>query len=240
MRFLVVANESEPCPYLPGRTMCLPLRMPLARLTREQFDVQLADGDRRTGPLLYRPTCPACTACEAIRVPTQRFRPTRSQRRVWRRNEADVEVRRVRPTVTPRHLELYNRHSRERALSLRADASTERDYRFFLVETCVDTWELQYLVAGRLVAVSILDFGVESVSSVYHYFDPDESWRSLGVYSVLKEIELCASMGADWYYLGLYVEACAHLNYKAAYWPHQRRVDGRWEEFAGPGEEPSR
>ena len=131
MRFLVVANETEACPYLPGQSMRLPLRMPLTRLTPEQFDHQLAEGDRRTGPLLYRPQCPTCEACEAIRVPVERFQPTRSQRRVWRKNDSEIEVRRVRPTVTPRHLELYNRHSRERGLSLRAELATEKDYRFF-------------------------------------------------------------------------------------------------------------
>ncbi len=235
MRFLVVANETEACPYLPGQSMRLPLRMPLTRLTPEQFDHQLAEGDRRTGPLLYKPACAACSACEAIRVPVARFAPTRSQRRVVRRNESDVEVVRVRPTVTAQHLELYNRHSRERGLSLRADLATERDYRFFLIETCVDTWELQYRVAGRLVAVSILDFGRAAVSSVYHYFDPDEAWRSLGVFSVVRELELCASLGLEWYYLGLYVDACAHLNYKADYWPHQRRMSGVWQEFRSDG-----
>jgi arginyl-tRNA--protein-N-Asp/Glu arginylyltransferase len=235
VRFLVVANETEACPYLPGQSMRLPLRMPLTRLTPEQFDHQLAEGDRRTGPLLYKPACAACSACEAIRVPVARFAPTRSQRRVVRRNERDVEVVRVRPTVTAQHLELYNRHSRERGLSLRADLATERDYRFFLIETCVDTWELQYRVAGRLVAVSILDFGRAAVSSVYHYFDPDEAWRSLGVFSVVRELELCASLGLEWYYLGLYVDACAHLNYKADYWPHQRRMSGVWQEFRSDG-----
>lgn len=234
MRFLVVANETESCPYLPGQTMRLPLRMPLARLTPEQFDRQLDEGDRRTGPLLYKPACDACDACEAIRVPVARFEPTRSQRRVIRRNEGAVEVVRTRPTVTARHLELYNRHSRERGLSLRTEPATERDYRFFLVETCVDTWEVQYRVAGKLMAVSILDVGREGVSSVYHYFDPDEAWRSLGVYSVLAEIALCRELGVEWYYLGLFVEDCAHLNYKAAYWPHQRRIRGEWREFGNP------
>lgn len=231
VRFLVVADDPESCPYLPGRTMRLPLRMPLGKLGPEQFDRFLEEGDRRTGPLLYRPSCPACQACEAIRVPVRRFQPTRSQRRVWKRNEGEIEVIRTRPDVTAEHLALYNRHSRERALSLREDLATERDYRFFLVETCVDTWEVQYRVNGRMIAVSILDFGRTSVSAVYHYFDPDVSWRSMGVYSVLKEIELCADLGLEWYYLGLYVEDCRHLNYKATYWPHQRRRHGVWQEF---------
>jgi arginine-tRNA-protein transferase len=150
---------------------------------------------------------------------------------VLRRNDGALRVERHRPSYTEAHLELYNRHAQERGLSLRESAATAADYRFFLVDTCVDTWELRYYAQDRLVAVSVVDVGRSAASSVYHYFDPDESWRSLGVYSVLKEVELCATLGLEWYYLGLYVEACRHLNYKAAYFPHQRRIDGRWQEF---------
>src|SRR5581483_11831543 len=188
--------------------MRLPLRMALGNIGPDGFDALLEAGDRRTGPLLYRPSCPGCTSCEALRVPVRDFRPSRSQRRVLRRNDGEVRTERHRPALTPEHLALYNRHSRERGLALRTDPAGESDYRFFLIESCVDTWELRYLVGDRLVAVSVLDFGRRSVSSVYHYFDPAEAWRSLGVYSVLKEIELCASLGIDWYYLGLYVEDC--------------------------------
>lgn len=238
VRFLLVSDDPEPCPYLPGQTMRLPLRMPTARLSPDTFDRLLAEGDRRSGPLLYRPSCPGCTACEAIRVHVPRFTPSRSQKRALRKNDGGLRVERARPAVTPRHVELYNRHSRERGLSLRREPATENDYRFFLVETCVDTWEMRYLAGDTLVGVSILDIGREGMSSVYHYFDPDEAWRSLGVYSVLKEIELCASLGIEWYYLGLYVEACDHLNYKAEYFPHQRRVKGVWHEVASKGAPP--
>ncbi len=234
VRFFVVSNDPEPCPYLPDATMQLPLRMPTARLTPDLFDLLLDQGDRRSGPLLYRPSCPSCNACEAIRVHVPTFQPTRSQRRSLRRN-TEVTVERVRPTVSAEHLRLYNRHSRERGLSQREQLATETDYRFFLVETSVDSWELRYLVEGRLIAVSILDFGQRAVSSVYHYFDPDESRRSLGVFSVLREIELCRELGMEWYYLGLYVEACEHLNYKAEYFPHQRRINGVWHHFEAPG-----
>lgn len=218
--------------------MRLPLRMPTTRLRADDFDLLLAEGDRRSGPLLYRPACEACEACQALRVPVRRFVPTKSQRRVLRRNDGEVRVERHRPEVTTDHVRLYNRHARERGLSLKSEPSTESDYRFFLVDTCVDTWELRYFVGETLVAVSVLDYGRNSVSSVYHYFDPDQAWRSLGVYSVLKEIELCAAAGIEWYYLGLYVEDCDHLNYKADYHPHQRRVGGRWYEYARAGATP--
>lgn len=211
--------------------MRLPLRLPIGRLTPEEFDRLLDEGDRRTGTLLYRPSCETCVACEALRVPVGRFQLTRSQRRVLRRNDGGLRVERHRPSYTEAHLTLYNRHAQERGLSLREQPATAADYRFFLVDSCVETWELRYYAQDRLVAVSVVDVGRRAASSVYHYFDPDESWRSLGVYSVLKEVELCATLGLEWYYLGLYVEACRHLNYKAAYFPHQRRIGGIWQEF---------
>ena len=106
-------------------------------------------------------------------------------------------------------------------------------YRAWLVDTCVDTREVRYSVDDRLIAISILDFGRTSVSSVYHYFDPDESRRSLGVYSALAEIAWCNALGIEWYYLGYYVADCPRLSYKGTYFPHQRKVDGQWQEFAG-------
>ncbi len=234
-RFLVVHDEPEACLYLPDRAMRLPLRLPTPRfIPHDQFDELLHEGDRRSGPLLYRPTCPDCQACEAIRVPVARFAPSRSQRRVWRRNAGTVRTEFAPPTVTAQHVALYNRHKLERGLARRSEGATERDYRFFLVETCVDTRELRYYVGDDLIAVSILDFGQTAVSSVYHYFDPDHDGRSMGVFSILQEIAHCAALGIEWYYLGLYVGDCRHLRYKADYYPHQRRVRGAWREYANP------
>ena len=47
----------------------------------------LAAGFRRSGNNLYRPQCPACHACQAIRLPVAAFSPSRSQRRVLQRNQ---------------------------------------------------------------------------------------------------------------------------------------------------------
>lgn len=227
--FVVVSNEEEACPYLPGERSRLPLRLPLARVEGEAFDRLLDEGDRRAGPFLYRTACSTCRACEPIRLDTGKLEPTRSQRQVWRRNEGVVEVEVGLPRLTERHLDLHNRHKLERGLG---DEITDAPgYRKQFLDTCTDTLEVAYSVAGRLVAVSILDVGRKAASSVYHYFDPDESRRSLGVYSVLKEVQLCRALGLQWYYLGLYVEGCRSLRYKAGYFPHERKVDGGWVEF---------
>lgn len=231
VKTLLVHDAPEACPYLPNQVARMPLHLPLLPVDASSFDRLLEVGTRRSGPLLYRTQCPACSACEPIRVPVDRFAPNRTQRKVWKRNEGAFDVRLVAPQLTARHLELYNRHKLERGLSRTGDESDAQAYRAHLIQTCVDTREVQYWLDGALVAVSILDFGVESVSGVYHFFDPDLEERSIGVYAKLKEIELTKTEGRKWFYLGLYVADCRALAYKAAYHPHQRRLNGAWVDF---------
>jgi arginine-tRNA-protein transferase len=107
-------------------------------------------------------------------------------------------------------------------------------YSEWLVETCAPTVEVRYLLDSRLVAVSLLDLGRTSANSAYHYFDPQHAERSLGVYSVLKEIELCRALGMRWYYLGLWIAQSAPVRYKTEYLPHERLVRGVWRRFEEP------
>lgn len=234
--FVVVHEEPHDCPYLPGQTALTPLRLPRRRLARGQFDDLLAEGDRRAGVVVYRTACPTCHACEALRIPVARFKPSKSQRRSARKNAEDVRVEVVEPLATPDRVALYNKHRMMRDLATDGAPITNEEYRFQYVSSCVDTREIDYFVGDRLIGVSLLDVGATSASSVYHYFDPDEGRRSLGVFSVVHEIELCAEWGLDWYYLGLWVEASTALRYKSGYYPHQRLRDGVWTEYAGDGE----
>jgi arginine-tRNA-protein transferase len=122
----------------------------------------------------------------------------------------------------------------ERGLSQSGLALSPENYRAWLTDTCVDTREFQYYVGEKLIGVTIVDVGQTAASSVYHYFDPDESRRSLGTYSVLRELEWCKQQKIAWYYMGFYVADCSHLLYKANYYPHQRRADGKWFEYLDP------
>lgn len=238
MQFRVIWDQPEACPYLAERVARLPLRVPLSVVSPDTFDRLLAGGERRSGRMMYRTQCPECSACHPLRVPTARFEPTDSQRRVWRKNEGVLKVEMGPPGLTRDHLTLYNRHKIERGLSRRDEPLTPEGYRQWLVNTCADTVEVRYRIGDRLVGVSILDFGRKAASSVYHYFDPDEAKRSIGVYSAMKEIEICRRSGIDWYYLGYYVADCSRLSYKAGYWPHERRLDGVWTEFLNPSARP--
>jgi len=52
MRFRVLWDQHERCPYLPDRTARLPLRVPLDPVAPSDFDALLAAGERRSGRMM--------------------------------------------------------------------------------------------------------------------------------------------------------------------------------------------
>ncbi len=225
---LIVYDGCEPCPYLRDETARLPMRYPLRRFTREEFDQRLAVGERRQGSMIYRTACPTCRACTPVRVEAARFRPNRAQRRVFRRGEEVFRVELGTPTVDRRRVELYNLHKRGRNLSHGERPINAEGYAAFLVDTCCDTFEMRYYLGEELVGVAVADRAARSISAVYCIFDPQYEKFSPGTYSVLKQIELCQRQGLDYLYLGFYLAAPSRMAYKGNFHPQQRLIQGVW------------
>lgn len=205
------------------------MRLPLARLTGAEFDACLARGDRRQGILLYRPQCPDCAACEPIRMDVAQFAPDRSQLRAFKAGAQRLTVEIGPPQVDAERVALYNAHKELRGLAMGDRPATAADYAGFLAESCVDTIELAYRDQGRLVGVAVADRGNESLSAVYCCYDPTVQGVSLGVFSVMLQVQLCRQWGLRYLYLGFFVEGCRAMRYKGRYAPHQRLVDGQWQ-----------
>jgi len=226
-RELIIHDDEQECPYLPDRQARMPLRWQVVPVPPRVFDRALAAGDRRVGRMLYRTACDGCAACKPLRVAASSFSPSRSQRRVARRN-ADIRIEVGPVSFSERHLELFNRHRIERNLATDGRQMSEEEYVGWFAQSCTRTAEMRYLLDDRLVGVGILDIGDKDTSSVYYYFDPDEARRSLGTYSVLSEVAWLRSRRGRFHYLGLWVEGCRHLDYKATFSPHEKLLSGRW------------
>ncbi len=208
------------------------MRLPSRMLSPVELDQRLAEGDRRHGAFLYRPSCDACAACEAIRLPVAELRSRRSHRRVLAKGDAVFRVELGPPVVDDARLALYEKHKALRGLSTEAGKTLDRrGYEAFLVERCVPSFEMRYFDGERLAAVAVVDRGREALSAVYCLWDPDYERLGLGTYSILKQVELARRMGLRWLYLGLYIEDNAHMSYKARFVPNERLVDGRWVRF---------
>ena len=228
---IIVFDEPHVCSYLPGRIARLPYRRPVEKLTPEQFDQRLAEGDRRSGVFLYRTECPACRACEPIRLDVERFRPDATQRRMLRRGNEQLTVRTGWPVIDGERVRLFNLHREVRGLASGDSPIDEQSYAEFLTDTCCQTIELSYWHSGRLVAVAIADAGRISLSAVYCFYDPNFRLLSLGTYSVLRQVALCRASGRRYLYLGFFIAPSPHMSYKAGFRPHQRLVNGSWVEF---------
>lgn len=221
------ASSPHACSYLPER-QAVEEGFMVERLRAQTYLALMDKGFRRSGQVFYRPRCPGCRACVQLRVPVEGFEPSRSQRRVWRRNQ-DLVAEIGAPQLTDEKYELYVRYLAEQHPDSRQSGDRE-GLREFLYTSAVDSIEVCYRdAAQRLIAVSLLDTSSRSLSSVYHFFDPREHRRSLGVFSVLYEIEHARRVGIPWYYLGYWVEGSRTMHYKANYTPHEVLVDGRWE-----------
>ena len=227
----LVWDEPTPCPYLPEQTARLPLRLPARRLRPAEFDQRLAAGDRRQGVLLYQPSCPACNACQAIRIDVDQFRMSKTQRRVLRRGDALLQTEVGRPSASAEKVALYNRHKVERNLLVGDGRIDAGGYEQFLVESCTDTIEFRYRLGDALIGVAVADRAANALSAVYCFYAPEHAALSPGTYSILKQVALCRSWGLRHLYLGLYVIGCAPMRYKARYLPHERLIGGVWRRF---------
>ncbi len=227
----LIHDEETPCPYLNDLVARMPLRMPTTTLSPEQFDTRLSEGDRRSGPFLYRTNCPTCQACEAIRIDVPRFQANKTQHRVLRRGDKQLSVRIGQPVVDQQRVDMFNAHRHVRGLVGLDREIDEQGYSAFLVQTCCETLEICYHLDQQLVAVAIFDCGRDAISAVYCFFDPRFSRLSLGTYSVLKQIEFCRQWKKRYVYLGYYVRESRHMSYKARFLPHERLIEGCWQKF---------
>ncbi|MFQ3621662.1 MAG: arginyltransferase [Spirochaetales bacterium] len=223
-------SQPTPCPYLKGRTWIT--NFFVARtFPVELYETLLSEKFRRSGTLFYKNTCKRCSSCIPLRIPVQEFRPSPSMKKCLRKNR-DVTIEETSIQFDPQVSDLYRRycnfkHGKEHT------SEQEDGFIRFLCTSPIETRMLRYLVRGNLIGASWIDILPRSFSSVYFAFDPAEARRSLGTYSVLKEIELAKQAGKLYYHLGFYVPGSPKMEYKARFKPHELLVSGVWQRGNG-------
>ena len=224
----------QSCAYLPSETSCMSYRL-RNELSPEDYERLLSRGWRRFGDQLFRPRCPGCAECRSLRVKAPEFRPSKSQRRVLRKN-LDLQVWIHPASVSPAHIRLYNEYHAFMAVEKgwREQTITEEEYAAsFLAANTPFAHELLYFLGVDLVAVGLMDLTLTAASSVYFFHDPAMRKRALGVFSMLKELEYAAAAGLRHHYLGYWVPPCGSMAYKADYRPFELLVG-----YPGDDEEP--
>ena len=84
----------------------------------------------------------------------------------------------------------------------------------------------------KLLAASFFDVGEKAISSIYAMFAPSETGRSLGIYTMLLEIEYARANGKAFYYQGYAYEGNSFYDYKKRFSGLERYDwSGNWESF---------
>jgi arginine-tRNA-protein transferase len=204
-----------------------------------EMDALWAEGWRHFGVLFFRYRrsrygAHRCTVLP-LRVDLESYSPSRSQKRVLAKNR-DAEVS-VGETFLDREKQaLFERHKRRFS-----EAVPDSLYDFLShapasvpcrnVEICVR-------LGGRLVAASFLDVGASATSAVYAMFEPEESRRSLGIFTMLVAIRHSLALGCRYYYPGYACREPSIYDYKKNF----RGVEcfdwrGRWGPLEVAGEQ---
>lgn len=199
--------------------------------SREEFNVFLAAGWRRFGYFFFRPSCSPCRECRPIRVLVDRFQPTKSQRRVIRKNQSTEVVYRGLK-YSDEIYEIYKEHSRDR---FNQDSTKEHFMQSFYSDA-VPALQTEYFRDKQLVGLGFLDLASEALSSVYFIYKSAFQHLSPGNYGVIREIELAGSLELKYYYLGYYIRNNHSMAYKNRFQPYEL-YNWETETWNEPGEE---
>lgn len=230
----VFLSMPHPCSYLPGRTATSLFLDPRQPLDSRQYASFMRLGFRRSGDLVYRPHCRECNACIPVRIPVERFRPNRGQKRVWQRNR-DLTVSAQPPVFRQEQFDLYRRYQAARHAGGGMDDPDPQKYLNFLGARHIHAVFHEFRLREKLLGVAVTDILPDGLSAVYTFFDPDEKRRALGVHAVLWQIEHARERQLPWLYLGYWIEECPKMSYKGHYRPLEAFLQGHWVRLDNTG-----
>jgi arginine-tRNA-protein transferase len=213
-------SAPHPCGYWPDRDARDLVLDPRDPRLPNYYPMALEWGFRRSGDIVYRPSCGSCRACVPVRVPVASFRLDRSQRRCLRRN-GDVATHLLAPTCTDEYVALYQRYLQSRHPNGGMATHGAHEFEQFLIGSWNDCrfLELRDATSHRLLAVAVTDVLPEALSAVYTFYDPDETARGLGSLGVLKQIEWAQRSGRHHVYLGYWIDGHQKMAYKRRFQP---------------------
>lgn len=230
-QFFVMTAES-PCPYLPGQWERKLVTELYGRGAAEQHAHLSRAGFRRSHYYAYRPSCRACQACVPVRIAVDRFRHSKSQRRIWRQNE-DLGAAICRPEATREQYELFRHYLTARHHDGEMASMSLDDYQRMVEETAIPTVVIEFRdPSGKLTAACLADWLDDGVSAVYSFFRPDLPTRSLGNYCILWLAEECRRRGLPYLYLGYWIAASPKMAYKGRFSALEAFGPGGWRDMS--------
>ncbi len=185
------------------------------KLSLQKWDEMLARGWRHNGLMVFRLSLDIddngnFCAVIPLRYGLKDFEFSKSQRIILKRNQDLTHVFRPAKIDHEKHDLFFNhvvkyRKNHPDSLFDFISADPKRPFK---------TWELCVYKGDKLVACSFMDVTPHSISSTYAMYDLTESKRSLGIYTMLLELEYAISKRKRHYYPGYAFEQPSFYDYK--------------------------
>ncbi len=227
-QFYVTAPQ--PCPYLEGRMerkLFTALQGESAGVLNDALSKQ---GFRRSQNVLYRPSCADCAACMSARIKVADFTPSRSQRRVLKRN-AHLTRRARSPWATEEQYNLFRDYLDHRHATGGMADMDMFEFAAMVEETPVRTRLIEYTsnkTEQELQAVCLTDILEDGVSMVYSFFHPSIECDSPGTQIILDHVDIARDLGLPYVYLGYWVPGSPKMGYKSRFKGVEVYRNGGW------------
>ena len=220
-----------PCPYFADRVERRVITELVGRDSQALHDQLTRAGFRRSHGEAYAQACPGCNECISIRIRAREFKPSRSQRRITKRNNDLVAIE-IPAIANEEQFILFEAYQASRHAGGDMETMEYSDYQSLVEENTIDTVLIEFRHNDRLVACIIVDKLSDGFSAVYSFFNTEsERRRSLGTFMVLWLIEHTRTLGFGHVYLGFWINNCRKMSYKTDFQPLDYFSSGSWEPY---------
>lgn len=188
-------------------------------------------------------------ACMSARIRVADFMPSRTHRRIIRRN-ADLERKPTNAWATEEQYELFRRYLDQRHTDGGMANMDIFEFATMIEESAVRTRVIEYrgrhlyrpegsdpdLTDADLAAACLTDVLDDGLSLVYSFFDLRLKARSLGTYIILDHVALAREAGLPYVYLGYWVPGSRKMDYKSRFSALEIYKGGVWQDIGNPAD----
>ena len=225
-------TEQYSCSYIDGFQARSQVASPPHLIDFDSYNFLIKNGFRRSGLFSYKPHCDKCRSCIPIRIPVEKFLPSKTQKRTHNKLQQNLKHHYEKLSFNEEHFLLYKNYQSTRHPGSGMDQDNREQYTQFLLASNVKT----ELVTFRdkfeeLKMVCIFDVLENGLSSVYTFYASNDNSSSYGTYGILWQIQECKKRKLSFLYLGYWINQSPKMAYKTKFRPYQMLDNELWTTY---------
>ena len=226
---IYMLTKATSCPYLIGK---VEKRIATDISNNKKIYEELSiNGFRRVENWMYRPVCDNCSACKSYRVNIEKFKLTKSLKRISKNCE-NFNYSLVKNISTQENFELFKKYQLARHTGGSMSDMDEDEFTSMIETSPINTSLLEFRdKSENLIGSVLLDIDEKNLSAVYSFFDPKFNKLGLGNYMIMQCLLFGKSKNFKYLYLGYYIEELSSMSYKSRFKPGQILNNNQWENF---------